>query len=325
MTRRLRAAAPWVIGITCGAAFMMLTLRELDAASLAAVWSSAKLWWLAPGAAAYCSAMFLRALRWKEILRPLRPLEWPVVTQVLVVGYGLNYLLPARLGELLRAHYARDRFSLSRSSVLGTIVVERTADLLIVVLLLITGIATVVEPGAAAGSFAGALLRSAVVLLALITIGAGSLWVVRRARVASSFPGINRRIVDLSTAIRVVTRIRPVAVALVSAAIWGLEAVTMWALLMAVGVPLTLGETALLMSVVCLSTLIPSAPGFVGTLQFAFYAGLTVLGYSGTKGVVAATLMQLTLYLPVAVAGVALMFRPEPSAAKHPGPRGLGT
>ena len=51
----------------------------------------------------------------------------------LLVGYLMNNILPARLGELVRSHYLGDREGISRTSALGTVVVERVVDLVVCV------------------------------------------------------------------------------------------------------------------------------------------------------------------------------------------------
>ena len=51
----------------------------------------------------------------------------------LLVGYLANNVLPARIGELVRSHYLGDREGLSRTTTLGTVVVERVVDFVVVV------------------------------------------------------------------------------------------------------------------------------------------------------------------------------------------------
>jgi hypothetical protein len=62
------------------------------------------------------------------------------VAEALLVGYGFNNLIPARLGELVRADYAKRQFGVSRSAALGSIVIERLLDGFIVVLCLSEGL-----------------------------------------------------------------------------------------------------------------------------------------------------------------------------------------
>jgi uncharacterized membrane protein YbhN (UPF0104 family) len=56
------------------------------------------------------------------------------------VGYAVNNLLPARLGEVFRAALAKSEFGIAGSAALGTIAVERTMDGLVFVLLLSAGL-----------------------------------------------------------------------------------------------------------------------------------------------------------------------------------------
>ncbi len=49
------------------------------------------------------------------------------------MGYLANNVLPARLGELVRSHYLGDREGMSRATTLGTIVVERVVDTVVLV------------------------------------------------------------------------------------------------------------------------------------------------------------------------------------------------
>ena len=49
------------------------------------------------------------------------------------IGYLANNVLPARLGELVRSHALGEGEGISRTTVLGTVVVERIVDTVIVV------------------------------------------------------------------------------------------------------------------------------------------------------------------------------------------------
>ena len=51
------------------------------------------------------------------------------------IGYLANNVLPARLGELVRSHALGEGERISRATVLGTVVVERIVDTVIVVAL----------------------------------------------------------------------------------------------------------------------------------------------------------------------------------------------
>src|SRR5207237_10119224 len=73
-------------------------------------------------------ALVLRAWRWQRLLAPIHLVRVPRMFAYLAVGYAANNVLPARLGELVRSHYLGDREGISRTTTLGTVVVERVVD-----------------------------------------------------------------------------------------------------------------------------------------------------------------------------------------------------
>src|SRR5262249_26040659 len=90
--------------------------------------------------ATFLLALLLRSLRWQVLLKTFGPARYGRVFFVLIVGYAVNNLLPARLGELFRAGLAKSEFGIAGSAALGTIAIERTMDGLIFVLLLSVGV-----------------------------------------------------------------------------------------------------------------------------------------------------------------------------------------
>src|SRR5262249_17238085 len=65
----------------------------------------------------------------------------------LLVGYAANNLLPARLGELVRADFVGRRYQISRLAVVGTIVVERLFDVVVFIGFIFAGIAALHTTG----------------------------------------------------------------------------------------------------------------------------------------------------------------------------------
>jgi hypothetical protein len=88
---------------------------------------------------------YARALRWKVLIESVKP-----NTKVLnlfgstMIGYGVNCVVP-RLGELMRPMFLGKWENLSRTSMIGTIIVERVID--IVILGLSVLIAVIIYPG----------------------------------------------------------------------------------------------------------------------------------------------------------------------------------
>ena len=84
--------------------------------------------YLAPSIALYFVAVYFRAVRWRYLLSPMKVLPVGRLYPVVVIGYMANNLLPARLGELVRAYYLARREPINASSALGTVAVERVYD-----------------------------------------------------------------------------------------------------------------------------------------------------------------------------------------------------
>ncbi|MGQ0586508.1 MAG: lysylphosphatidylglycerol synthase transmembrane domain-containing protein [Gammaproteobacteria bacterium] len=304
MSRFLRAAAPWVLGLGSGALFLWFTLAAVGSAALREAFATFDVRWIAPAAACFAGAMLLRIVRWRELLRPLAPRPLRVVAGPLLAGYALNNLLPARLGELLRAHYARGEFGLSGSAVLGTIVAERAGDLCIILALLAWGIAFGLAPGGAGREASWGVAQSGVAALLAIALLAGAVGLAVRARWLERFAHVHRRLVAFRAGLATMRAARRPRVFGAASAIWLLEGAALAAIVAGTGLTLTAPQAALVLGCVSLSTVLPSAPGFIGTLQFAFYFALELLGLDGARGVVAATLMQLALYLPATLVGI---------------------
>src|SRR5678816_1932387 len=79
-----------------------------------------------------------RALRWRALLVPVYPVRLGSLFRLVMIGAMLSSILPARAGEFWRAHALGGEAGLSRSTVFGTIFVERVLDGLAVALLAAT-------------------------------------------------------------------------------------------------------------------------------------------------------------------------------------------
>ena len=121
------------IGVAISVVALWLVLRSVDLQATAEALRSADWRWVGVMFAFACADLAVRAFRWQRLLAPVAAVPYLHTLSYLLVGYLANNVLPARLGELVRSHYAGDREGISRSTTLGTIVVERVIDLVAVV------------------------------------------------------------------------------------------------------------------------------------------------------------------------------------------------
>ena len=223
-----------------------------------------------------------RGARWRWLLRPIKVVGYWRMLGYTYIGYLANNVLPARLGELVRSHACGEGEGLSRTTVLGTVVVERVVDTVIVVGL--AALAVVVL--SARGMMTSAVLLGAA-FVALLVLGLGVAMALHR------LPGADRvaafmarwpRIVELAKRLREGLAVagKPgtlLGAVVFSAIAWAASIFTFLAAGQAIGVELTLAQGALLTSGIALAMIVPSGPGYFGTYE------LTAVAIMGTFGI----------------------------------------
>jgi uncharacterized membrane protein YbhN (UPF0104 family) len=249
----------------------------------------------------YAVATVARGWRWHAILAHARAGHRALDAYALVpVGYMGNAVLPARGGELMRIFLLAGRSDARRREVLGSILSERVLDAVSLTLLFI-----VLTFSGIANSPLGE--RPAVVALAALALGgvalAGYLALRRRGRF-ERFAELVRPVVRAS---------RPLlgrAGALLGAAtlaIWLIEGVIFWLVAQSLNLDLSLAEGCSLLVLTSFMSLIPAAPGYVGTFDAAVIFGLKALDVTGGQAVAYALLVRFVLFFPVTVAGLVIL------------------
>ncbi|HEY0068764.1 MAG TPA: lysylphosphatidylglycerol synthase transmembrane domain-containing protein [Chloroflexia bacterium] len=124
----------FIIGLVISLVFLAWALSQEDLGKVFATIGGMNWVSLVPALALYFAGVWVRAVRWRILLHPLRPkLPLLKVFEVVVIGYMANNVLPARIGELVRAYVLSKRENVRKTSTLATIVVERIFDALVMV------------------------------------------------------------------------------------------------------------------------------------------------------------------------------------------------
>jgi hypothetical protein len=299
-----RKLAHLALGVAIGGAFAWLTLAQTVPQEAVAAMARVDPHWLGIAVCCYALALALRVLRWRCLLGHLVRLPYGAFARVLIVGHGVNVLMPARLGELFRVEYFKRTYEVPRAWSMSSVMIERMLDLVTVVVCLSTGL-----------SLSG--MEADRMLLALCSIGSALFMVlcaslvvlvwlarqpwVRRWRYA------RRHLAMIGPAVQVMGKSAFLVAGGVTLLIHALEAAALVAVLHGLGVEVTPTLALVVIGAASLSTFLPSAPAFVGTYQYAFMLALQQFGLDGAVGVAAATLVQLVLFGPVVLAALALM------------------
>lgn len=110
--------------------FLYIAFHNVNLGEVIELVSGASVFWIIIFTCSIFMGHIIRAVRWKVILHTLKPdASFKHVFGALMIGYGVNCVTP-KLGEITRAVFLGKWENLSRSSMLGTVIVERVIDVI---------------------------------------------------------------------------------------------------------------------------------------------------------------------------------------------------
>lgn len=267
----------------------------------------------------------IRAIRWKVLLQPVSPgIGFHPRHAATAIGFAANNVLPARAGEFARAFVLGRLSNVPISAALGTLVVERIFDSLVIVGLLFAamaapqfpaGVVGGVDPRHAAGVIGIVMVGVTLVLFAMVVAPDRTLRYLE-AIVHRLVPHrFQRLVVDLLHAflrgVAVLRSPRLFAVAaLWAVAQWVFLAFSFHYALLAFGITAPgLVGAFFLQSLVAMAVAAPSSPGYVGTYHAGAVLGLSLWGVPAEQAVSFAIAFHIGGFVPVTLLGAFYLWR----------------
>ncbi len=293
-----------IIGVAMAVVLVWASFREVGLAAVMAVLGRVNPGLLLVSTGIYGAALLGRGLRWHMLLARAGALTRRGAIEGLLVGFATNFALPGRLGELYRADYMNALAQISRSTVLGTIFVERAFDGLI-----LAGLLALASASLSLGPSGGAIPLNFIVTAMALFAGASIAALMLRRLDKLPIPVVGAVFERFKSGLMTVDRKNFLAFLGFTMLIWALETGALAVLLGALGQPATLVGVTLLLSASSLSTLLPTAPAFIGSYQFAYVLCFGALGWPATTALAASILVQLAFFVPTMAVGFALALR----------------
>ncbi len=302
-------------------ALLVWVLHRIDPRQ---VWSYAQHanFWLLLLAVVVATVTFpVRAIRWRLILRAGdgRPFPFLPLWHATTIGFMANNLLPARAGEVARAYVASRQLPVRFTTALGSIVVERVFDALIMLGLMAVAIAAPSFPaqalvgGRSLSTIAAttAVLFGVLLLVALYIANRPTGWLMLVERIA-------RRTLPVRVADRAVhasggiveglavlkSPARFAGVVLWSLVLWIKNAAAFAICFRAFGLAVPLEAALLLQGIIGFGVAVPSTPGFLGVFEAATLVTLQLYGVDSSLAVSYALTYHLTTFLPITLLGL---------------------
>ncbi len=118
------------ISLVLTAVFLYIAFYNVDFGEVLEKVSRASIFWIVVFIIVLLASHYLRAVRWKVIMSSVKPdASMKNLFGSLMVGYGVNCVIP-RLGEITRAVLLGKWERISRSSMFGTVILERVIDVI---------------------------------------------------------------------------------------------------------------------------------------------------------------------------------------------------
>jgi uncharacterized protein (TIRG00374 family) len=262
--------------------------------------------------------MWIRAYRWKFMVDPLKKVRLYSLFSSTVIGFMANNILPVRLGELVRAYSLGTKENISRSATFATIVMERVFDGFS--LLLILWVTLLFFPFSRSSAKVGELVRKGANLALLGNLLLFLLLILLELkpdltlnffkRLLRLIPGkLSQRaegILDkFSSGVRVFKDLPRMSWILFwSLILWAGIGISNYLVFLAFGLHPPIQASLILMVIVTLGVVIPSSPGYVGTVHFFTVIALSLFGYGKDTSVPFSIVLHASQYIPVTILGL---------------------
>lgn len=249
----------------------------------------------------YALATAVRGWRWHRLLRAAKvPHATRDAYALVPVGYMGNTVLPARGGELLRVFLLASRSTARRREVLGSIVSERLVDALALALLFV-GLTFAGVADSPLGE------RPALLAIAAVALGLVALRLYLALRRRGRLDAFARRVRPFAGALAPLLGRLGVLLGSVTVGVWLLEGLVLWLVSRSLELHLTLVGSCFVLVLSAFLSLVPAAPGYVGTYDAAIIFALKALGITGGQAVGFALLTRFVVFVPITVVGLALL------------------
>lgn len=314
-------------GIVVSLFFMVLLFRKIDFAQL---WSAlVRVDYRYILLAVICTfiSYFLRAVRWHYLLIAEKPIPLSSLYPATIIGYMANNLLPARLGEFVRAFVLAQREGLQTPTVFASLVIDRLFDGFTVMLILLFTLLTLRLPQGLAE--AETVLRTGgIVTFALYAAVVAFLLLLKRQTVRTlawtgillrPFPQkLSDRLIPLLGSfiggIRMSSKGGHLAAVLASSlGVWMFCVIPVDMVLQGFGIHLPITASMFILVLLVFAVMVPASPGFIGTYHYACFKGLSAFGIAESTAVSIALILHGTAFFPVIIAGFYYLWKNKTS------------
>ena len=309
------ARARLLVGIAISGISLVLLLWNIEWAEFWSALTRADYRWLVPSLLSTVVALWLKVPKWRWLLLPAGNVSSKNVLYSMSVGYLVNTLLPARLGEVARTYMLARLERIAPMAVLSTVAIDRILDVValavvLAVVLPMTNLPSWVgESGLVVGAAGGGLLMLCILL-------AHPRWQSLFMRLLAALPSFPRKrsivgwVEGLMLGLQGLRSAgQIVRVFLVTGAIWIVTVLTFYFAQRAFHIDAPIWAAALALALTNLGMVVPSSPGYVGVFHYLVVLAMGAFGIDKEVALGYAVVVHLIGLLPVSLLGIFALWR----------------
>lgn len=319
MSPKMRQLLPRLLlvlgGTALGIVLLVLLLRSVRADQLAGDLAHVDRTYLLIAIVPFLMNLLFKVPRWALLYGDHAP-DYDSLFGALNVGYAVNALLPARLGEIVRAYWIRDRAGIPMVRTLSTIALERVADGLTLVVMLVVAAPTVALPSTLIRPALSIGVLFVLALIAMIALAFGAtrenhpVWRLVRRLEASRIHLAGQLLRQIISGVGALSSPRAgLLLLLYTVVIWGSNSVLVWLVVRALHIDVPIMAGVLLVAVLNLGMTVPSSPGYVGVFDYLMVLVLGLYGVAHTPALAAALIFHAIAFGPVTIIGLIYIAR----------------
>jgi hypothetical protein len=304
-----------IIGILVSAFFVYIVFRKIDFSEVFMHMKNLDIFWILWFVGLFFINNFLRGYRWYLLSVDVNKGFKTVFSfvKIVIIGSMLNNILPLRMGDVIRAYLIGKKHDLRKSYVFGTVIIERIFDVLTLFILLSLFLLFVKQNDIQVPNYLKHLSKFG------LLIGVLSFFVLiyfnrykdkildklNKLHDIKLLKKITKFIDSLMDGFAILNKNHHILnVVVFSLLLWFFESIGFFFIGQAFHLDLNIWVYVLVMISVCLSTLIPSGPGYVGVFEGACIASLALFGVEKELALAYAVVLHSLQIITVTVFGV---------------------
>jgi uncharacterized protein (TIRG00374 family) len=301
----------FLIGMLASLVFLYLAFRKVDYTELWQALKGANYWFIIPNVILTIFSMWMRAFRWKYMVNPIKKVNLGRLFSSVMIGFMANNVLPARLGEFVRAYSLGTKENISKSASFATIVVERIFDGFSILFILWATLLLFPFPDWVKKGSNLFLIMNLGILAFLIFLEIKTDSTMKFSQFIFKVLPYKLRIKAEETLLKFISGLKVfrdvsslVWILAWSVLIWVVTGISNYFIFLAFDLHLPIQASFILLVIVCLGVMLPAAPGFVGTFQFFCIVALGRFDIGRSVALPFSIVLHACQYFPVTLLGL---------------------